>query len=147
MNPKLSTASYLGILIAFLLPFMDFSCQGHKIASLNGYDVAFGTTLDMKSPMDGSTQKQKIDGTPTVAIAFLLTLVAAVVTLRFGIAGAVCAGISLILLLLAQSSINKKALEEGQGMIAVNFDIGYYLTLILLVAGAVIAVVASRKQT
>ncbi|MCK9590166.1 MAG: hypothetical protein M0Q93_12500 [Terrimicrobiaceae bacterium] len=146
MNPQLSTASYLGILIAFLLPFMDFSCQGHKIASLSGYQVAFGTTLDMKSPMDGSTKKQRIDGTPIVAVAFLLALVAAAIALRFGIAGSVCAGISLILLLLAQSSINKKALEEGQGIIAVNYDLGYYLTLLLLVGGAIIGVIASKKK-
>ena len=147
MSPKLSTASYLGIIIAFLLPFMDFSCQGHKIASLSGYQVAFGTTLNMKSPMDGSTKEQRIDATPIVAVAFLLTLVAAAIALRFGIAGAVCAGISVVMLLLAQSDINKKALEQAQGMIAVNFDLGYYLTLLLLIAGAAIGVISSRKKT
>jgi hypothetical protein len=147
MNSKLSTVSYLGIVIAFLLPFMDFSCQGHKIASLSGYQVAFGTTLNMKSPMDGSTKEQRIASTPIVAVAFALSLVAAVLALRSGIAGAAFAAISLVMLLLGQSDINKKALEEGQGMIAVNFDVGYYLTLLLLIAGAAIGVISSRKKT
>ncbi len=147
MSPKASPACYLGLLLAFILPFLDFSCQEHKLVSMNGYEVAFGTELEMKSPLDGSISKEKVNPTPLVAIAFILGLVAAGVALKSGIGGAVCAGISVLCLLIAQSSISKDALRESQGMVSVNFLIGYYVSLLLLVAGGILGVITSKKRS
>ncbi len=145
MNPKASPLTYLGIIIIFIMPFLEFSCQGHKIASLNGYQVAFGTELSMKSPVTGEPQKQKVKATPMVAIALFLTLIAAVVALVNGKAGCVPAGLAALLLLLARSGIEKNTMEEGQGMIAVNFQSGYYFSLLIIAAGAIVGIIATNK--
>lgn len=146
MNPKASPLTYLGIIIIFIMPFLEFSCQGHKIASLSGYQVAFGTELAMKSPVTGKAEKQKVDATPMVAIAFFLTLAAAGVALVNCKAGLAPAGLAALFLLLARSGIEKNTMEEGQGMIAVNFQSGYYFSLLVIVVGGVLGIITTTKK-
>ena len=146
MNPKASPFTFLGILIVFILPFLEFSCQGQKIASLNGYQVAFGTELDMKSPIDGSVEKHKVGATPLVAFALILTLVAAGIAFKNGKRAAIPAGLAALLLLLSQSAIEKDTLENGRGMITASFEIGFYLSLIVIVGGAVLGIIAANGR-
>src|SRR5687767_6267436 len=43
MRFPLGPVALLALLGTFLLPFLDFSCRGKKVATMTGYDVAFGT--------------------------------------------------------------------------------------------------------
>ncbi len=47
---KISLGLFGGILIAFLLPFATFSCQGMELGSLSGYELAVGKDMETKTP-------------------------------------------------------------------------------------------------
>ena len=146
MNSRISPATYLGIAIAFLMPFLDMSCQGHKVATLTGYEVAFGTELPVDSLGGGQKAKQKVEPTPLIAVAFFLTAIAAGVALWNGIGGAVCAGIAGVCLILGQSEINRKIMAEGKGLFAVDFQVGFYLSLMLILVGAGVGIASETMK-
>lgn len=146
MNSKLSAAAYLGIAIVFLMPFLDMSCQGQKMVTLTGYEVAFGAELPVEAPFGGPKAKQKVDSTPIIMTAFFITLIAAAVALWNGIGGAVFAGVAGVCLILGQSQINRKIIIEGKGLFTVDFQVGFYLSIILLLVGAGLGIASAKMK-
>lgn len=145
MVPKLSPSAYLSLIAVFLLPFMDLSCDGDRIVSLNGYEVSFGTEITVGSFFDGYST-ERVEGNLAVAIAFFMALAAAAVSLKSQLSGAVIAAISFVLLLIARAEIQDAIWEEGEGLLMVSFQIGYYLSLAFLGMGCVLGVIASRQK-
>jgi hypothetical protein len=147
---KLSPAAFVLALICFFLPFVTFSCQGQKIASLNGVQLATGTTLQQPQ-MFGPPKSQKVDAEPLAALALLALLAGAGLSLLKGKKGAgmsaAFAGLSFIFLLALKSKLDGDAVRQGGGAIQVNYEAGFYLVIVLLLAaiGAGIYTLAAGK--
>jgi hypothetical protein len=136
---KLSPAAFVLAIVCFFLPFVTFSCQGQKVASFSGIQLATGTTI--KQPqMFGPPKSQKIDAEPLAVMALLSVLVGVGLSFLRGKKGAVgsitLAVLGVILLVALKSKLDGEALNQGGGMIQVNYEAGYYLSLIFLLAAA-----------
>jgi hypothetical protein len=134
---RLSPAIFVLALICFFLPFVTFSCQGQKVMSFSGIQLVMGTTIQQPQ-MFGPSQSQKVEPQPLAILAFVcgvLGLALGFLRGRARMIGPVAAGgIAAILLLAMKSSIDSDVLSKGGGVIQVNYDIGFYVVVLLLLA-------------
>jgi hypothetical protein len=150
---KLSPAALVLALICFFLPFVTFSCQGQKVASFSGLQLATGTTIQQPQ-MFGPPKSQKVGAEPLAVLALLSVLAGVGASFLRGKKGAgSSAGLALlavILLAALKSKLDGDALRQGAGAVQVNYEAGYYLTLILLLAAigaSVYALVAAKGMS
>lgn len=140
---QLRLAPFALALICFLLPFVEVSCQGQKLADLNGVQLSFGTTLQQRDPFSGQIKTQHVNREPLVLGALIGAVLATAYCFVPGPRGkkvsAILGLLTLLLLLFAKSKISSDALREGNGVLQVNFGIGYTFTCVLLVVGAAIS--------
>ncbi len=134
---KLSPAAFVLALICFFLPFVTFSCQGQKIASFSGIQLATGTTVQQPQVF-GPPKSQKVGAEPLAVLALLSVLAGAGLSFLKGKKGVVSsaglAGLGVILLAALKSKLDGDALRQGGGAIQVNYEAGFYLSLIFLLA-------------
>lgn len=132
---KLSGAVLLLSLICFFLPFFTFSCQGHRVLTLSGVQLATGTTIQQPQ-MLGPPKPQKINPEPLAILAVVSVIVGLGLSFLKGKKGAVgsgaLAGLGAIFLLTLKSKIEGDVLKQAAGMIQVNSGMGFYLVLCLL---------------
>jgi hypothetical protein len=134
---KVSPAIFALALICFLLPFVTFSCQGAKILTLSGIQLITGSSAQQPQ-MVGTPKSERIGGEPLAAFAFLCGILGLALSFLKGrmgaIASAAAGGIAAIFLLALKSKIDGDALNKGGGVLQVNYEIGFYAVVILLVA-------------
>lgn len=134
---KLSPAAFVLTLVCFFLPFVTFSCQGQKIASFSGIQLATGTTIEQPQ-MFGPPKTQKVDAEPLAVLALLSVLAGAGLSFLKGKKGAVSsaalAGLGIILLGALKSKVDGDALRQGGGAIQVSYEAGFYLVILFLLA-------------
>ena len=70
---KVSAALFIVTTICFLFPFFTVSCNGQKVATFSGVQMATGTTVERPQAF-GSTQKERVDAEPSAAIAAICAL-------------------------------------------------------------------------
>lgn len=136
---KVSPAIFIATILCFLFPFVSVSCGGQKVASFSGLQLATGTTVEQPQ-MFGPPQKQKVDPDPTAAVAALCATLGVVLSLlgsRIAIAPAIAGAAGALSLLVMKSRMDNQVVNQGHGMLQVNYEAGYSLALILFVAGAV----------
>jgi hypothetical protein len=137
---KISPALFLVILFCFLLPFVSFSCAGQEF-SVSGLHLVTGISIDT----------QRIGPNPLAIISLIVAISGLVFGfVRFGnktAAAAVMGASGFITTLLMKFSIDKKVMEEGEGFIGVNYGAGFYLTLILFLAAAVVNLYLWKGKT
>jgi len=139
------------IVLLFLMPFIKVSCSGMVNMPLSGMDLATGTTIETKEPFSGKVQKQKVDAEPFAAIA----LGAAVLGLLIGfikakparIVNAVTGGAGAVFLLLLKNKIDKEVLKEGGGMISVNYEMGFWITILLFITAVIVSIYAASVSS
>lgn len=147
---KLPPAAFVLALICFFLPFVTFSCQGHEVAGFSGIQLATGTTI--KQPrIFGPPKDQKVSAEPLAIFALLSVLTGVGLCFLEGKKGAfgsaAMALLGVILLAALKSRLDGEALKQGGGVIQVNYDAGYYLTLVFLLAAlgtSIYALVGSK---
>ena len=143
---KFSPAIFGIALICFFLPFMNVSCQGQKIATLTGIQLVTGTTIqqpELPSLFGGKKQVQKPEKVAGEPLA-ILVLLSAVVGLglsflkgrKSSIAPAIIGVAGLILLLLLKAELDNDILSEGQGILQLEYGIGFWLTFLLFLFAA-----------
>lgn len=142
---KLSPAVFVLALICFFLPFVTFSCQGEKIASFSGIQLATGTTIQQPQVF-GPPKSQKVDAEPLALLALLSVLAGVGLSLLRGKKGAVSSvvpgGLGVILLGALKSKVDGDALRQGGGAIQVSYGAGLYLVIVFLLAAIGIGVYA-----
>ena len=139
MGNRKSLASillFVGSLLCFFLPFVTVSCGGEKIFTLSGQQLATGTQYS-EPQVFGPPKTQKIDAHPFASLAALCALAGVVlslvgtrlaaVTAATGAAGAVSLGVM-------ASRMETEIKGATQGIGQVNVEIGFTLTLLLLIA-------------
>ena len=134
---KLSPAAFVLTLVCFFLPFVTFSCQGQQIASFSGIQLATGTTIEQPQ-MFGPPKSQKVDAEPLAILALLSVLAGAGLSFLKGKKGTVgpaaLAALGIILLAALKSKVDGDALRQGGGVVQVNYEVGFYLTIVFLLA-------------
>jgi len=131
---RMSPAIFALALICFFLPFVEMSCQGQKILTLTGIQLATGTTIAQPAAF-GQAQTRRVSGEPSAVVALLSAIVGLGLSfLKNGkapIGPAIAGGLGLVTLLLLKSKMDGDILREGGGMIQVEYAVGFWTTFIL----------------
>ena len=139
MPRKLPAAGYLLALIAFLLPFVEVSCNGQKVLSLTGTQLLAGTQIPGSGGIFGGPA-QRIKPETSVVLAFVAGIAALVLSLlnqrRTEIAAGICGILGACSLLTLQQSIASGAPPQAMGLLHVQYEPGYFLSVVASFAGA-----------
>jgi hypothetical protein len=133
---KISPAALILTLICFFLPFVTFSCDGTRM-TFSGIQLVTGVTIQQPQ-MFGAPKNQRVDPEPLAILAFLAAAGGLGLSFLKGKKGpgasAVLSALAVIFLLALKSGIDSDALRQGQGMVEVHYETGFYLSLVLLLA-------------
>ena len=136
---KVSPLIFAASILAFLLPFITVSCGGQKVVSFTGLQLATGTTIEQPQ-MFGPPKRERVDPEPTVMIAAAAVIAALVLGLlgARGLKASVAASaIGVASLIATRIRLDDQIAKQGQGMLQVNYEAGFSLTLLLLLCGTV----------
>lgn len=142
-SSRILTRSLLGaVLVFFLLPFTTLTCGGAKLATLNGIQLATGTTLSTRDSPSARAKVETIKPEPLTSVAIIAALAALGLAflknrggrLGSGVAAAFCA----ITLLAMKMKVDQDTLTQGQGVVGVQWEFGFWMALLAALAGAVL---------
>lgn len=138
---KISPALFGLIVICFFLPFMNISCGGQKIVTLTGLQFVTGTSVEQQDPFSGKAKSEKIESEPLAVAVFLCALAGLALSFLHSRSGtilpAIAGGAGGGLLLLFKHGMDQKVLQEGEGLIQVQYEFGFWLMLMLFLAATV----------
>jgi len=145
-NKFVSPSLFLLAALCFFLPFVSFTCQGQKIATISGMELITGTKIEkfeMQKFDTGQTnpdldKQRDVNSEPLAVAAFIFALIGIVVSLipRYSRMLSLIAGaLGALMLLFLRSSIGGEVTGDFEfKIIEVSYEWGYYLSLILLIA-------------
>jgi hypothetical protein len=145
-NKFVSPSLFLLAALCFFLPFVSFTCQGQKIATISGMELITGTKIEKfemeKMEADQTNpdldKERDVNSEPLAVAAFIFALVGIVVSLipRYSRMLSLIAGaLGALMLLFLRSSIGGEVTGDFNfKIIDVSYEWGYYLSLILLIA-------------
>ena len=161
---KFSPAAFALIVICFFLPFVNLTCSGQTIMSLTGIQLITGAEYkaqgmfnqegmfdDQSEQQTGmQTKNQDIDAQPMAFFALLFAVVGlvlsfiknrvmAIITIVASVLGAIC-------LLLLKANIDSDASMQGQGVIQIEYQFGYWFAFLLFIVGAVLGWFNSKES-
>jgi hypothetical protein len=123
---KFSPAVFGIILICFMLPWVNLSCQGQNAAAFSGLQLVTGTAVQQ--------QNQEIKSEPLAAAVLVLTILGLALSFlkdkKSSIIPCIIGGAAFILLLLLKSKIDTDASNHS---IQVQYAIGFWLVLVLFI--------------
>ena len=146
----LPTAKFGLIIVLFLMPFINVSCSGIVNIPLSGMDLATGKTLAFKEPFSNKVQRQHIEPQPYASLALtfaLLGLAAGLVRARPArLANALFGGGGAGALLMLKQRIDTEVMQQGRGLITVEYQAGFWIVLLLFLAALAVGIfLFSRK--
>ena len=156
----LGPVALLALLGTFLLPFIDFSCRGKKVATMTGYEVAFGTKskaeLDFGKLFEGESGRQdgpRLEFTAEdrsnrnlfITAALIVGVAGGVLGFIKPIIGALGGIAAAVLLLIAQADIQKQAQKQEVAIVVLTFREGFWVSLGCAAAGGVLCLLGGRK--
>ncbi len=153
MTPQLNrifTRSLLGaMLVFFLLPFTTLTCGGAKLVTMNGVQLATGTTLSTKEPLSARARVETIKPEPLATLAIVAALAALSLTFIRGKVGrlgsAIAAAFCAITLLAMKMKVDQDTLKQGQGVVGVQWEFGFWMALLAALAGALLAFIGLKS--
>lgn len=134
---KFSPAIFGAILLCFVLPFIDVSCNGQVVRSFSGKEMVQGTTV-YEPDMFGGVTPHKISPEPLAFLAFICAVIGLVVSFRrikkSALICSLASCLGVVLLWLLFTKVKNDALRETGGMIGVTAGAGFWLALLLFLA-------------
>jgi len=151
---KISPFLFGLILLCFFLPFVNLSCSGQTIMSLSGFQLITGT--EVKQPemfgqnMMGQNNNldkkgEEVSSQPMALLAFIAALAALLISLMkkktTALINIVISVLGVIFLFLLKFNIdgNAKLSMSGQGIITLDYQFGYWFSIVLFIGGAVLS--------
>ncbi len=132
------------------LPVLAVSCEGKPMAKLNMYNLAIGTEIKVEQAF-GPPKTQKTDSEPLATVALLVALVGAGIALANSTSAAKAAGVAgiagLVVTVWLKSKLDTDAVNQGHGVIRVEWDTGGYLILAAFGLAAIVSFVGARQPT
>ncbi|RBP45716.1 hypothetical protein DES53_10298 [Roseimicrobium gellanilyticum] len=166
MRGSLGPLTLLSTLVLFVLPFVEFSCQGKSVMTLSGYDTAFGREVKAELPIgkwleeqegrrgrdrdrEGGfnltiQNKERTEPNKTVAAALICAVLGGVAAFVFRLAGVAGGAGAVVLLLYAQNQMQKD-MQQAPPLVAMTFEYGFWLSLIAAAVGAVLCLTSGKK--
>ncbi|HCY76705.1 MAG TPA: hypothetical protein DHV28_12365 [Ignavibacteriales bacterium] len=153
--PKKSSPFLFGlILLCFFLPFVNLSCSGQTIMSLTGFQLITGA--EVKQPdmfgqnMMGQNdnmdkENEEVSSQPMALLAFIAALAALLISLMkkktTALINIVISVLGVIFLFLLKFNIDgdAKLNTTGQGIITLDYQFGYWFSILLFIGGAVLS--------
>jgi hypothetical protein len=138
---KISPLIFLGSALCFLFPFVTISCQGQKVASFSGIQLAMGATTQQPQ-LFGRAQGKQVDPEPTASLAGLCVIVGlglsclALFDVRTDIGSAIAGAAGAVALLLLRAGMDDQIAKRAQGMVQVSYEFAFDLALLLLASAA-----------
>lgn len=132
------TLLFAGTLLCFFLPFVTVSCQGMKIYSFTGQQLATGTTMSQPQ-MFGPPRTQKVEPNAFAAVAFLCSAAGVILCLvgrRMIRPVAVVASVGSASLLAMKVQLDHEIQKQGMGAAENNYHFGFFMALLLMLASA-----------
>ena len=135
---KVSPAIFAVSILCFFMPFVAVSCNGQRVATFTGVQLATGTTLEQPQ-MFGSPQKQKVEAEPLAAVAGLCAILGLCFSFlpgaRSAVAPALCGFAGVVVLLMLKSKLDADILKSGGGAFQLEYGAGFTLAILLFIAG------------
>ena len=145
----LSPAFFAIILVSFLLPWVSFSCDGHRFATITGLDLVTGTTFE-KPAKEGEDRVETIPSDAlAITVLFLtlcglgLTLLPKRISLLYPAAVSV---VAIIVLLMLRVNIDNDAAEQTHGLLQPEFEFGFWLAFLALIASSILNIYGLLEQ-
>lgn len=132
------TALTLGaVLVTFFFTFANASCQGQRIASFSGVQLAFGTEIS-KNDVWGNKQTEKVPAEPLASVALIAAAVGLVLALigaarRLTAVLAVAGALSLLILI---NRLDQQASLQTSGMVDISAGFGLVAAVVLFFVAA-----------
>lgn len=123
---------FLLALVCFLLPFVEVSCQGQRVARFTGAELALGTKVEQRDPWTGQVKTRKIDAEPFATIAAATLLLAAALAWKDQTELAMVSGSAALAALLALMTIlDREAAKEASGLLRLSYLPAFWLAMLL----------------
>lgn len=139
---KFSPALYALIIFSFLLPFFNLSCGDHKVMSVTGLQIITGTEYEQQNMFGGNDKTTKIKAEPLAIFAFLAAIAGLVIVFikmkNVSLLSTIISVAGAIFLFLLKNKLDNDIISQGQGMIKIEYEFGYWFALLLFIASAVI---------
>jgi hypothetical protein len=146
-SQQLAPLPFLLVLLFLLLPFVEFSCQNQKLATLNGFETAFGTEVESATIFSERSVKEKIEGTNLLIGMIAACVLAAVAAWgKKGLLAAFLGITALVLLIVTPSEIDRRIKAKNQGVIVATVQTGFYACMVGLLAGIGLSLAAGMKS-
>ncbi len=142
----ISPTMFLLVALCFFLPFVSFTCQGQKIATVTGMELVTGTKIESLQLHQFSQEKEnpellkqsQLNSEPLAIAAFIFAIVGIVVSLtsRYSkIFSIISAALGVLMLLFLRSSLGKQITGDLDfRIVEISYEWGYYLAIIIFVA-------------
>ncbi|GAB4388736.1 MAG: hypothetical protein Kow0025_09830 [Thermodesulfovibrionales bacterium] len=147
---KITPAMYGAIVICFFLPFVNVSCSGQKVMSFTGFQMVTGSTYQTPSMYGEKTKSEKIDPEPPAIAAFVLAIAGLALSLTRSKKGSLFSSAAsfggLVALLWLKADLDNDALKSGQGIIQLEYSMGYWLSVILFGASVFVNGLLSAQK-
>lgn len=147
---SVSVAFFVIIIICFFMPFLDLSCSGQKMGRVNGLQLVLGGEVETPG-MFGGTQRDRIDPEPLAISAFIAAVIGLLLSFsnrRESKALPLLAGAGGgVFLLLLKSKAENEIAREGMGILHVELEAGFWLTLVLFFVVALLNLFALVQHT
>lgn len=138
---KFSPAVFGIALICFILPWVNFSCQGQHVATLTGFQLVTGTTIQQQG-IFGKRENQKVDPEPLAIAVLVFTVLGIALSFikssKSALLPSIVGVVAFILLLLLKSKIETDAANKAQGMIQVEYAVGFWIVFVLYIGAIVL---------
>jgi FHA domain len=152
LGKRISPATFGLALLCFFLPFISVSCQTQKIVTFTGIQLVTGATVELPQ-MFGPPKSEKLPREPLAVLAFACGVVGLGLSflkgrkIAIGPAVVGCAGA--VALLLLKSKLDADVLKGGNGVLHLDYEVGFWLILLAYAAAAALNVsvfLQSRKE-
>jgi len=133
-----SSLIFAASLLCFFFPFVTISCGGQKLMTLTGTQLATGTSLNQPQSL-GKDRTDKIDPNPFAMLAVVCAIAGIAFSLaqpKIAIASAISGAAGAVSLLIMKSGMDNEVTQKGGGVIELNYEMGFVLSLLLFVAAA-----------
>jgi lysylphosphatidylglycerol synthetase-like protein (DUF2156 family) len=146
-NKFVSPALFLLVALCFFLPFVSFTCQGQRIATITGMELVTGTKIEKFQMQNFNMQQEESDldkerdvnSEPLAVAAFIFAIMGIVVSLipRYSkILSIILGALGVLMLLFLRSSIGGEVTGDFDfKIVEVSYEWGYYFALLLFAAG------------
>lgn len=146
-NKFVSPALFLLVALCFFLPFVSFTCQGQRIATISGMELVTGTRIDkfqmenfnMQQDNTDTDKQREVKSEPLAAAALIFAVIGIIVSFipRYNkILSIVIGALGVMMLLFLRSSIGGQVTGDFDfKIVEISYEWGYYFALLFFAAG------------